>query len=245
MRSIVIILCIALVLVAFFPSAGAQAGSGAGTEADRTPGGQPPITAPGHTVREETPAGQPLDRGPPPERPVDPDEIRTIIREREQKRIHEREQMEHLPQHTRERLSHEHQVRDAVFVLLASENITGIGPHIADIARGFNASFNAQWRNESSIEARTGMMRLLFGGYTPGAEHILAQAEENKQRIQQIRTAIKDEMPDEAGDPDYEAYSLLLKQLDQVEQEQHRLSERAEHELEQRGLFGWLFGNRH
>lgn len=166
--------------------------------------------------------------------PENPAELREMIRTRQE--IHA-EEMQALPSQARIRYAHENQVRTAVFALLAAENMTGIGPSVAEVARGYNASVNAQWRDEMALEQRSGLMLTLFGGDREAAERIRVQSAENERRIAEIRGSIQ---TDPSIDPGLR--TILLEQLDQMEEEQRRLMERAHIEEQKRGIFSWISG---
>ena len=85
------------------------------------------------------------------------------------------------------------------------------------------------------MEERSGIMLVLFGGDRQTAERINFQAEENKRLIEEIRGII---LTSSSTDPALS--SVLLEQLDQMEEEQHRLSERAISEVQKRGVFSWF-----
>lgn len=196
----------------------------AGNQSDRRED-SPPAAPKGETFRQDA-------QGVRPEIPVDPAHLREMIRDREDSLD---EEVQTLPPQAQERFRHENKVRIAVFALLAAENMTGIGPLVAEAAREYNASVNAQWGDEIRMEERSGIMLVLFGGDRQTAERINFQAEENKRLIEEIRGII---LTSSSTDPALS--SVLLEQLDQMEEEQHRLSERAIIEVKKRGVFSWF-----
>jgi len=235
MRYLSIIICLFLILAAAAPAVAAEQGgkpdevSGAHGPPDemRNQSAGPPEEPPGMAVRETVWAGT---FGP----PDDPAELREMIRTRQQMQA---EEVQALPPYARGRYAHENQVRNAVFALLATENMTGIGPLVAEVAREYNASVNAQWRDEMAMEERSGIMLALFGGEREAANRIRMQAEENERRIEEIRGII---MTSSSTDPALS--TILFEQLGQMEEEQQRLNERAEIEEQKRGIFSWFFG---
>lgn len=257
MRLLSIILCLFLLLAAAAPAVAAEERGRAdqapgvrgppGEEPNRSAG--PPVATPAPAVQGAPPA-PPAHAGPPEESPgatvsvtvraeaisspADPAELRNLIRTRQQMQA---EDMQVLPLQARARYAHENQVRNAVFALLAAENMTGIGPSVAEVAREYNASVNAQWRDEAAMEQRSGIMLALFGGDQEAALRIRIQAEENERRIAEIRGMI---LKDSSIDP--EVPEILLEQLSLMEVEQHRLMERAHIEKQKRGIFSWIFG---
>jgi hypothetical protein len=235
MRLLSIIICLFLLLAATAPAVAAEQGGRsyqmpcAEDLPDKT-GNQSagcPEKPPGVAIR-ETVRAEIIST------PVDPEELRNTIRTRQE--IHA-EEMQALPSQARIRYTHENQVRTAVFALLAAENMTGIGPSVAEVARGYNASVNAQWRDEMALEQRSGLMLTLFGGDREAAERIRVQAAENERRIAEIRGSIQ---TDPSIDPGLR--TILLEQLDQMEEEQRRLMERAHIEEQKGGIFSWLIG---
>ncbi|MCQ1537393.1 hypothetical protein FTO68_00005 [Methanocalculus taiwanensis] len=235
MRYLSIIICIFLILAALVPavSAGqgggqdmAPEGRGPPVEASNQSAG-PPVESPGIAVRETV-------RAEINSTPVDPAGLRNTIRTRQELQA---EEVPGLPVQARARYAHENQVRNAVFALLAAENMTGIGPLVAEVAREYNASVNAQWGDEVAMEQRSGITLALFGGNREAAERIRVRAEENERRIEEIRGII---LTSSSTDP--ELSMILLEQLGQMEEEQRRLMERAMVEEQKKGFFSWIFG---
>ena len=239
MRLLSVMICIFLLFSIFTPviaaeqsgkPAGLPGGYGmvqqAGNQSDRTEG-SPPAAPKGEAIRQDAQGLRPVT-------PVDPAHLREMIRSREEVMG---EGVQTLPPQAQERFRHENQVRIAVFALLAAENMTGIGPLVAGVAREYNASVNAQWGDEIRMEERSGIMLVLFGGDRQTAERISFQAEENKRRIEEIRGII---LTSSSTDPALS--SVLLEQLDQMEVEQRRLDERARIEVQKRGVFSWIYG---
>lgn len=251
MRLLSIILCLFLLLAAAAPAVAAEQGG----RPYQTPCAQGPPDETGNQsagcpVTNPAPPVSPAQAGPPVEspgaavsvmvlantsqRPENPAELRYLIRTRQE--IHA-EEVQALPVQARARYTHENQVRTAVFALLAAENMTGIGPSVAEVARGYNASVNAQWRDEMAIEQRSGIMLMLFGGDREAAERIRMQAEENERRIAEVQGII---LTSSSTDP--KLSELLLEQLGQMKEEQSRLKERAIIEEQKRGIFSWISG---
>ncbi len=257
MKILSIILCLFLLLAAAAPAVAAEHGgrpdqvAGARGPPDET-GSQstgPPSVSPAQGVQ-GAPSVTPAHAGPPVEspgaavsvtvladtsrRPENPAELRSMIRNRQEVQA---EEMQGLPLQARARYAHENQVRNAVFALLAAENMTGIGPFVADVARGYNASVNSQWGDEVVMEQRSSIMLALFGGDREAAQRIRVQAEENERRIAEVQGII---LTSSSTDPALSA--ILLEQLDQMEEEQRRLKERAIIEEQKRGIFSRIFG---
>ncbi|MCP1662910.1 MAG: hypothetical protein D5R99_05110 [Methanocalculus sp. MSAO_Arc1] len=238
MKALPLILCLFLLLATAAPALAAEGkvpaaeplrGSAKAEEATGQKGpaqdqARSPPDPPGEAVAEDA-------RETPPKPPADPVRLREAIRSHDEAGD---DLVRTLPAPARERFRHEHQVRTAVFSLLAAENMTGIGPEVAGIARSYNASVSSQWRDEAALEARSGIMTALFGGDHKTAEQIRLHADENLGNVRELRNAIQ------AADP--ATRSILLEQLDAMEEEQHRLLERAMVEKNRRGIFGWILG---
>ncbi len=245
MKTLSIILCLFLLLAAAAPAVAAEQGgrpdqvAGAKGPPDDT-GNQsvgpqsvtpahagPSVESPGAAVSVRVLANT-------SRRPENPAELREMIRARQEVQA---EEMQGLPLQARARYAHENQVRNAVFALLAAENLTGIGPFVAEVAREYNASVNSQWGDEVAMEQRSGIMLALFGGDREAAQRIRVQAEENERRIVEVQGII---LTSSSTDPALSA--ILLEQLDQMEEEQLRLMERVMVEEQKRGFFSWIFG---
>lgn len=245
MKHLSIILCLFLLLAAAAPAVAAEQGGRpdqvAGTRGppDDTENQSvgplsvtsaqagPPVESPGATVSVRVLANT-------SQHPENPAKLREMIRTRQQIQA---EEAQALPSHARARYAHENQVRNAVFALLAAENMTGIGPFVAEVAREYNASVNSQWGDEVAMEQRSGIMLSLFGGDREAAQRIRVQAEENERRIEEIHGII---LTNSSTDP--ELRTILLEQLDLMEEEQRRLKERAIIEEQKKGFFSWIFG---
>ncbi|NYT05441.1 MAG: hypothetical protein GKC04_03580 [Methanomicrobiales archaeon] len=126
-------------------------------------------------------------------------------------------------------------VRVAVHTLLGLGNQTGVGNNISVLANQFNNSVQASIRAESRIETRSGVMRFLAGGDDEAAGELLMLAEQNRERITEMNRLVGQCDCDEA------TRLFLQEQLQVMLQEQTRLEERANAELQDRGLFGWLW----
>ncbi|MCP1716050.1 hypothetical protein J2T58_001924 [Methanocalculus alkaliphilus] len=248
MRRLSIIICLFLLLTTVAPAIAAEQGGESGQASvargpPSEPGnksGGPPVTTPAPPVMAAPPDASQGERVRETVREerinnsVDPAGLRTLIRTRQEMQA---EEVKTLPQQARARYIHENQVRNAVFFLLAAENMTGIGPHVAQTAREYNASVNAQWKDEMTIERRSGIMRTLFGGDLEAADRIRIQAEENERRIEEIRELIQN-----SSSTDPELSEILLEQLGPMEEEQRRLQERAMMEEQKKGFFSWILG---
>jgi len=248
MRLLSFIICLFLLLTAVAPAIAAEQGGEPDQVANTRgppvePGNKsagPPVTTPAHPVMAGPPdesQGERVRETVREERinsSVGPAGLRNLIRTRQEMQA---EEVKTLPLQARARYTHENQVRNAVFYLLAAENMTGIGPLVAETAREYNASVNAQWRDEVAMERRSGIMLTLFGGDREAADRIRIQAEENERRTEEIRELILN-----SSSTDPELSEILLEQLGPMEEEQRRLKERAMVEEQKKGFFSWIFG---
>ena len=136
------------------------------------------------------------------------------------------------------RLKNQNTVRIAVQTLLAAGNISGgIGDQISAIAKEFNNSVMVQTKAEEKIQTRNAVSKFFFGGDFDAANDIQAQTEQNRQRIENLNTLMN-----QCSDCDEELKTMIKEQIQVLEQEQNRLSEISRAELENKGIFGGLFG---
>lgn len=136
------------------------------------------------------------------------------------------------------RLKNQNTVRIAVQTLLAAGNISGgIGDQISAIAKEFNNSVMVQTKAEEKIQTRNAVSKFFFGGDFDAANDIQAQIEQNRQRVENLNTLMN-----QCSDCDEELKTMIKEQIQVLEQEQNRLSEISRAELENKGIFGGLFG---
>jgi hypothetical protein len=127
-------------------------------------------------------------------------------------------------------------VRLAVHSLLAMEDLVGgIGRNVSLIAREFNNSVQATIRAEQRIQKRNILLRLLVGGDEEAAGDIEQEVNRNQPRIQELKQL----MPE--CDCEEEVRTMMLEQIQNMEQEQNRLQQVAQNEKKSKGLFGWLW----
>jgi len=137
------------------------------------------------------------------------------------------------------RLKNENTVRVAVQTLLAAGNIQGgIGEQISSIAKNFNNSVIAQYNAEEKIQNKNALSRFFFGGDSEAAEEIRQQVEQNRIRLENLETLMN--MCGE--DCDEELKAMVREQIQLLEEEQNRLQELSQAELDDKGLLGGLFG---
>lgn len=136
------------------------------------------------------------------------------------------------------RVMNENKVHVAVQTLLAAGNISGgIGPQISAIAKEFNNSVTAQYKAEEKIQNRNAISRFFFGGDSEAAGEIQQQIEANRIRIGNL-----DNLMNQCGeDCDGELKAMIQEQIQSLEQEQNRLRDLSQAELNDKGLLGGLF----
>ncbi|UCG95590.1 MAG: hypothetical protein JSV92_00900 [archaeon] len=161
-------------------------------------------------------------------------QLREMIKSREQAMNRE---LQEVGEQVLEVHRNQNKVRLAVHSLLAMENLTGgIGKNVSEIAREFNNSVQATISAEERIEKRDGLTKFLFGGDQEAAEEIEQEIGKNRERIRKIRNLM------EECECDEEVRAIMREQIENMEQEQERLGEKAQKEKESKGLFGWLWG---
>ncbi len=130
----------------------------------------------------------------------------------------------------------QNRIRLAVHALLAMENITGgIGPQVSEIAREFNNSMQATIKSEEKIQARNQIVRFFAGGDYKAAQEIEQEINQSRVKVQELKR-----LREECNCTD-EVKAMMQEQIQNMEQEQSRLSELAEQEKQNKGLFGWLW----
>ncbi|MBN1433102.1 MAG: hypothetical protein JW931_10075 [Methanomicrobiaceae archaeon] len=137
------------------------------------------------------------------------------------------------------RVMNENKIRVAVQTLLAAGNISGgIGPQISAIAKELNNSVTAQNKAEEKIQNRNAISRFFFGGDSEAAGEIQQQIEANRVRLGNL-----DNLMNQCGeDCDGELKAMIQEQIQLLEQDQNRLQELSQAELNDKGLLGGLFG---
>jgi hypothetical protein len=116
------------------------------------------------------------------------------------------------------------------------EMLGGIGPQVAEYAREFNNSLQAQIRAEERIENRNTFVRFFVGGDEEAAGILEQETLRNQDRIQQMQQLIN-----QCQDCDPQIQQLLQEQLQEMDQQQTRLQQLAQNEKQDKGVFGWLW----
>lgn len=164
-------------------------------------------------------------------------QLRQMIQTREEE-LNREASDEDAEEWERNTISNTNQVRLAVHALLSAKNMLGgIGPQVSEIAQQINNSVQATVNNEAKIQTRSFLARFFFGGDKTSADFIKAQVEQNRERIQQLNQLM------EENNVSVEVRNMLEEQIRIMEQEQVRLTELADQERGDWGLFSWRFGN--
>ncbi len=132
---------------------------------------------------------------------------------------------------------YQNRLRLAVYSLLTMENFTGgIGRNVSRIAREFNNSIQATIRAEERIKKRNGLVRFFIGGDEEAAEELEQEVNHNRNRIQRLKHLMKE------CNCDDNVRAIMRGQVKEIERGQSRLTELAQNEKRDKGLFGWIFG---
>jgi len=161
-------------------------------------------------------------------------ELREMIQERQQEMNQE---MLNLTQHQQNIYQNQNRVRLAVHAFLAMENLTGgIGQNVSQIAREFNNSIQATIRAEERIQVRNMLVKFFMGGDQESAGEIEQEVNRNQLRIQSL-----EQLRDQCNCTT-EVRVMIQEQIQNMQLEQTRLQELSQNEIQNRGLFGWMFG---
>ncbi len=131
----------------------------------------------------------------------------------------------------------QNQVREAVHVLLAAEDLTnGLGQQISQIAREFNNSVEKTIEAENKIKERGWLKRLWAGGDKVAADEIEQEVKMNQGKVQQLLSL------QENCQCSDEVKSLIDEQIQKIAAEQTRLEELSKDEKRAQGVWGWFKG---
>lgn len=126
-------------------------------------------------------------------------------------------------------------VREAVHLFLSSEDLVGgIGQQVSEIAQEFNNSVEKTVQAEEKIQKRSKFVKFLIGGVKDAAHELKNEAQKNKEKIQELK-ALK-----EKNWMQKEVKEMFQEQIQNIEQEQNRLEELANKEINKKGIFGWF-----
>ena len=159
--------------------------------------------------------------------------LQELVQQREQEMNQE---IQTLEEHQQLIYQNQNRVRLAVQSLFAMEELVGsIGPQVSQIAEELNTSVQATIQAEERIQARNTIVRFFAGGDEAAAQELEHQVIQNQERIRELQQL------QEECDCDEEVRTILQEQIQNVEQEQTRLQQVAQDELNDKGLFGWLW----
>jgi hypothetical protein len=163
-----------------------------------------------------------------------PEGVRVLIQERREQM---QQEIQGIQNRARQRAhQNQNEVRLAVHALLEMDNLTrGIGPQVREVARNFNNSIQATLNAEERIQARGGFKRFFAGGDHEAAGELEREANQNNQRIQELKQ-LREEC-----DCDEEAKTLMQEQIQDLEEEQERLRGLAQAEKKSKGILGWIW----
>lgn len=159
--------------------------------------------------------------------------IKIKIDERERELEQETEQ---LRIEEREIVQNQNSVRmGAEAFIIADDETGGLGENVSQIAREFNNSVEVTIQAEERIRSRSAVVRVFIGGDEVAAREIEREVIQNENRIRELEQIIQQCACDE------EVKLLLQEQLLMMEQEQERLRNLADDELEDKGIVGWIW----
>ena len=163
------------------------------------------------------------------------EQLQTMIQEKQQEMNQE---LQSLGDKDKQKVyQNQNQVRAAVHVLLATEDlIGGIGTQVSEIAQQFNNSVQKTILAEEKIQNRGGLARFFFGGDKDSAEVIEQEVNQSQERILVLKQ-LRDDCPCQQ-----EVEEVISEQIQNIEQEQNRLEQLAQEQKIKKGVFGWLFG---
>jgi hypothetical protein len=141
-----------------------------------------------------------------------------------------------LPKQEMTRVENQNRIRLAVHALLDVENRTGgIGKNISAIAREFNNRINKTAQLEEKLEKRSKLRRFFAGGDKESSEELELEVNKTMNRLKELR-----ELRSQC-DCSEEIKAMIQEQIQQMDQEQDRLSGLADKERKSKGIFGWLW----
>jgi len=133
-------------------------------------------------------------------------------------------------------MKNQNQVRVAAQTLTQMEGLLGNkGQQVSAIAKEFDNSVQTTMNSEEKIQTRSAFSRFFAGGDKKTSEEIELQVTKNQERIQELKQL------KEQAECDEEVKIMMQEQIQQMEQEQTRLSELAQKEKKSKGLFGWIW----
>jgi hypothetical protein len=118
---------------------------------------------------------------------------------------------------------------------LVNELAAEYGSNITEIEAGLEDSLNATTLAEVRIKDRNQVIRFFTGGDDAAARQIEREIDRNQDRIQEMQQLI------DQCNCSQELKDVLHDQIREMEQEQDRLRDLAQNELEDKGLIGWIW----
>ena len=162
-------------------------------------------------------------------------ELKAMIQEKRQEMAQELNSMSNKDK--QKVFQNQNQVREAVHALLASEDLVGgIGKQVSEIALEFNNSVEKTIQAEEKIQTRSKIKTFFFGGDKETAEELEEEVGQNQNRIQELKQLKAD------CSCQQEVMAVIQEQVQNMEQEQTRLSQLTQEQKQKKGLFSWLFG---
>jgi hypothetical protein len=163
-------------------------------------------------------------------------QIKKLKQEMEQKRQQFNSESQGSGEKKQQMLKTQNQVRVAAQTLSHMENMSGSrGKQISAIAKEFDNSIQATIKSEEKIQTRSGFARFFAGGDKKAAEELEGEVTQNQLRIQELKQ-LKNQT-----DCDEEVKILMQEQIQQMKQEQTRLTKISQKEKNSKGLFGWIW----
>jgi len=136
----------------------------------------------------------------------------------------------------RNTVQNQNTIRVGAMAMVASENLTGqYGRQIAQTAQELEQAYDQAANAENTINNRSWIRKMLFGGDSDAARIIQNQVQSNNQRMNQLREYINE------CDCDERIREMLREQLTSMEQEHGRINQIAEKEITRWGIFSWRF----
>ncbi|NNM84037.1 hypothetical protein HKL94_02365 [Candidatus Parcubacteria bacterium] len=128
------------------------------------------------------------------------------------------------------------EVRLAVHALLAAKPLLGgIGQRVSQIAQKVDASVATTTNAQAQIQARGFLMQFLFGGDSAAAMVIKDEVAQNQQHIQELTQLLNQ------ANLSVDVQTTLKVQIAAMEVQQTNLSNLAQKEQSQWGIFSWRF----
>lgn len=120
-------------------------------------------------------------------------------------------------------------------LLIVSDSVDStLGNQISNIANQFNNSIEKTIQAENKINNRNGITKFFLGGDKEAAEEINVQIEENNENLEQLKNIIN------TCNCTSDVKEIIQEQVQQIEQEQVRLQDFSQGQINSNGAFGWI-----